>query len=130
MEVPAMSQPSPLSTPLPWDLVAAEYSVDVAPFFERFADRVLERAAVGAEDHVVDVATGPGTLAFRARERGARVTALDFSDEMIRQLAARVVWRRGSSRAVKRSTSPFIMATVRHCPLRTTTSTQASRCSG
>ncbi len=88
-----MSQPSPLSTPLPWDLVAAEYSVDVAPFFERFADRVLERAAVGAEDHVVDVATGPGTLAFRARERGARVTALDFSDEMIRQLAARVVSR-------------------------------------
>lgn len=84
-----MSQPSPLSTPLPWDLVAAEYSVDVAPFFERFAERALDQAAVGAQHHIVDVATGPGTLAFRARERGARVTALDFSEEMIRQIEAR-----------------------------------------
>lgn len=88
-----MSQPSPLSTPLPWDLVAAEYSVDIAPFFERFADRALAKAAVEDHHHIVDVATGPGTLAFRARGLGARVTAIDFSEEMIAQLATNAAAR-------------------------------------
>lgn len=57
--------------------------------FERYAGDALRLAGVEPRQHVVDVATGPGTLAFRAAELGARVSAVDFAPEMIRQLQSR-----------------------------------------
>jgi len=81
--------PSPLASPMPWDLVSAAYADEVVPMFEKYARDALRFAGVESGQHVVDVATGPGTLAFRAAELGARVSALDFAPEMIRQLQSR-----------------------------------------
>jgi len=86
-----MSQPSPLSVPGPWDLVASAYLADVVPTFEPFADQALALAAASPGHHVVDVACGPGTLALRAARRGIRVSALDFSERMIDGLRDRIV---------------------------------------
>lgn len=84
---------SPLAQPLPWDLVADGYADELVPVFERFAERALEIGAVVAGSQVVDVAAGPGTLALVAAQRGAEVTAVDFSAEMIAQLRARAAAR-------------------------------------
>jgi hypothetical protein len=36
-----MTAPSPLATPMPWDLVAAAYEAEVLPQFESFAREAL-----------------------------------------------------------------------------------------
>jgi ubiquinone/menaquinone biosynthesis C-methylase UbiE len=84
-----MNQPSPLAAPEAWNLVTAGYVDEVVPQFEPFARDALNLAGVSNGSHVVDVACGPGTLAFLAAERGARVRALDFADNMLEALRAR-----------------------------------------
>lgn len=81
--------PSPLASPTPWDMVSAAYADEVVPMFERYSLDALRLADVASGQHVVDVATGPGTLAFQAAKLGARVSALDFSPAMIEQLHGR-----------------------------------------
>jgi SAM-dependent methyltransferase len=80
---------SPLADPFAWDLVADGYAEEVVPMFERFAERALELGAVQAGSRVLDVATGPGTLALLAARHGAEVTAVDFSSAMIERLRSR-----------------------------------------
>lgn len=80
---------SPLSMPLPWDLVAEGYTSDVVPLFEVFAAEALTRLGPLAGRELADVACGPGTLALLAARAGARVRALDFSPPMIECLRAR-----------------------------------------
>jgi ubiquinone/menaquinone biosynthesis C-methylase UbiE len=80
---------SPLQTPLPWNLVAGDYAVEIVPEFERFAGEALRLAGTRAGQHIVDVACGPGTLSFLAARAGARVSALDFSPGMLARLHAR-----------------------------------------
>jgi ubiquinone/menaquinone biosynthesis C-methylase UbiE len=80
---------APLSGREPWDLVAAAYQKDMVSLFARFADVALDLAEVRRESVVLDVATGPGTLAFQAAPRVARVVAIDFAPEMIAQLRER-----------------------------------------
>lgn len=88
--LPRMSAPpSPLASPMPWDMVSAAYAAEIVPMFERFARDALKFANVTGGQHIVDVATGPGTLAFQAAKLGARVSAIDFSPEMIKQLHGR-----------------------------------------
>ncbi len=82
---------SPMSLPSTWDLVASTYTDEIAPLFRTFVDEALDAAHVTGSNaegsqHVVDVACGPGTLALRAAERGARVKAIDFSPDMIELL--------------------------------------------
>ena len=84
-----MTAPSPLALPDPWDLVAAAYADEVVPMFEAFAREALARAGVAPGMHVVDVAAGPGTLSFLAAAQGAKVSAIDFSPEMLGKLRAR-----------------------------------------
>jgi SAM-dependent methyltransferase len=79
----------PLSSPMAWDLVAAPYATDVVPFFTQFAEHALRLAGVAPGAAVVDVASGPGTLALVAARAGYRVSAIDFSRDMIDQLHAR-----------------------------------------
>jgi SAM-dependent methyltransferase len=79
---------SPLSTPLPWDLVAEGYAEGVTPTFAGYAERALDLAGIGAGASVLDVACGPGTLSLRAAARGCEVDALDFSAEMVARLRA------------------------------------------
>ena len=79
----------PLSSPMAWDLIAAPYATDVVPFFTQFAEHALRLAGVEPGAAVVDVASGPGTLALVAARAGYRVSAIDFSRDMIEQLHAR-----------------------------------------
>lgn len=67
-----MQPPSPLTLASTWDLVADDYTREVAPVFHQ------------------DAAAGPGTLSLLALARGARVEALDFSPRMIASLHARL----------------------------------------
>jgi len=85
-----MTQPSPLATPMPWNLVAPAYTDELVPMFETWARDALAFAEVTPGARVVDVACGPGSLSVLAAQRGARVDALDFSPAMIEQLERRV----------------------------------------
>jgi ubiquinone/menaquinone biosynthesis C-methylase UbiE len=80
---------NPLSGPQPWDLVADSY-VDVAmPLLGLFGEVAIERAGIGPDMRVVDVATGPGTVACRVAKMAASVDAIDFSAEMVARCQAR-----------------------------------------
>ncbi len=78
-----------LAAPLAWNLVAEAYTDEYLPFFEVFARRALDLAGVAPGERVLDVACGSGALTMLAAARGARVTALDFSDEMLARLRRR-----------------------------------------
>lgn len=82
-------QGSAMATPGPWDLVADAYAEEVVPWGEHFAGIALDLADLGAPARIVDVATGPGTLALLAARRGLTVSALDFSAAMIAALRRR-----------------------------------------
>jgi len=84
-----MTSSNPLSSPVPWDLVASEYAAEVAPVFAWFAQQAIDLALLSPGARVLDVAAGPGTLSFLAARSGARVTAIDFSPAMIEKLRER-----------------------------------------
>ena len=86
-----MNQPNPLAAPPVWDVVSPAYAEEVVPLFTPFAEHALRLADVREGQSVLDVATGPGTLAILAAQRGARVCAVDFSRRMIEELCARVL---------------------------------------
>jgi SAM-dependent methyltransferase len=82
-------RPSPLSGPRLWDRAAPDYLRDVAPGLSLFTEDALRLAEVGPGSRLADVACGPGSLSFAAAARGARVSALDFSAEMVELLRRR-----------------------------------------
>lgn len=84
-----MSQPSPLGTPVPWDLVASGYTQELVPSFEQYARDALRLAAPPPGSRIVDVACGPGSLAVLAAQQGHTIDALDFAPNMIESLRAR-----------------------------------------
>lgn len=80
-----------------WDAVAVEYSKRVEPFTSQFLPFLLNRNFLveSSQDHgddlhylrgkrVLDVATGTGAAALYAVSKGAKVTATDFSTEMLK----------------------------------------------
>lgn len=85
-----MSQPSPLATPQPWNLVAGAYTAEVMPMFSPYAADALRAVAPPDGARIVDVACGPGTLAVIAARAGYLVDAIDFAPSMIDQLTAKV----------------------------------------
>ena len=87
---PCMKDTPPLALPATWDAVAEGYADELMPLFERYAQDALALAVLPARAHVLDVATGPGTLALLAAPVAERVVALDFSEAMIVQLDRRV----------------------------------------
>lgn len=86
----------------------------------------IESTHVSPADHVVDVGCGPGTAARLAARRGARVTAVDPSAEMLRvgrlvtrgEAAKTITWRRGTAEDVPvddgAATVVWALATVHH----------------
>ncbi|HLK40428.1 MAG TPA: methyltransferase domain-containing protein [Polyangiaceae bacterium] len=91
--------PNPLATAEPWDLVSDGYVDEALPYFESFSRAALQVAALPPGARVVDVATGPGTLALLAASDGATVSAIDISERMIAALRARAA-RAGLSEAI------------------------------
>jgi SAM-dependent methyltransferase len=76
--------------PRTWNMVAPGYAAEIVKTFSSFADDALALGSLRPGEQVLDVATGPGTLAVPAARMGARVTAIDFAPEMIAELQARV----------------------------------------
>jgi hypothetical protein len=60
----------PLSTKEPWDIVADAYTGDSQPWAEYFASEALQLASLPSSPTIVDVATGPGSLALLAAKEG------------------------------------------------------------
>jgi ubiquinone/menaquinone biosynthesis C-methylase UbiE len=79
---------SPLQLPQSWDSVAEGYAEHLKAW-TTFAEEGLRLVAAAPTDHLLDVGAGPGTLAFMAAPRVARVTAIDFSPQMIAALERR-----------------------------------------
>ena len=71
-----------------WDLVAPGYA-ERAAYFLPYVEEALRVAALAPPARLLDVATGPGTLALFAAARAASVTAVDFSPGMIAALRDR-----------------------------------------
>jgi ubiquinone/menaquinone biosynthesis C-methylase UbiE len=79
----------PLATNEPWDIVADAYTAELLPWAEYFAGEALRLASLPPSPSIVDVATGPGSLALLAAQDGATVSAIDFSPVMIANLRRR-----------------------------------------
>lgn len=87
-----------------WGRVAATY----AEGFETLtgaAEATLDAAGVGRGTRMLDVGTGPGTLIGPALTRGAAVTAIDLTDEMVNEVRRR--FPEVEARVVKASDLPF-----------------------
>ncbi len=90
---PSTSGASPQQLPSTWDTVAPTYAESVAQW-GAYAEEALRLVSLGPKDRVLDIATGPGTLAVRASARAAHVTASDFSPGMIEELKREVAKQR------------------------------------
>lgn len=103
-----MTQASPLAVPFAWDLVANDYSKELVPQFELFAEDALKAAGSLEGKRVLDVACGPGTLALKAAKTAKHVEACDFSPEMLGRFHDRlgqtgirnVSWREADGQAL------------------------------
>ncbi|WP_217213006.1 class I SAM-dependent methyltransferase [Streptomyces sp. AC550_RSS872] len=71
-----------------WAGRGAAYAGSYARLCAHPAPRLLDAARVGPDVRVLDVGTGPGTVAAAACARGARVTAVDAEPTMV-ELAVR-----------------------------------------
>jgi SAM-dependent methyltransferase len=65
------------------------YQEVFGPITSRVIDDILDAASVRRWSRVLDVATGPGYVAVRAAERGATVTGVDLSEQMLAIATAR-----------------------------------------
>jgi len=80
------AQPSPMSTPEPWQLVAEGYAAEASLVMAPFSRRAAELLAPSESARVVDVAAGPGTLALHLARSVREVVAVDFSQRMLAEL--------------------------------------------
>ncbi len=78
---------SMMGTVAPWDSVARGYSDVTMGLFQGYSDAALELIPLQGSHHIADIGCGPGTLALAAADKVAKVTAVDFSEEMIALLA-------------------------------------------
>src|SRR6266545_1280703 len=66
-----------------WERASAHYEDAFGALTRQTAGRLLDAAGVSSGSRVLDVATGPGSIAAAAAARGAEVVGLDFSAAMI-----------------------------------------------
>jgi SAM-dependent methyltransferase len=66
-----------------WARQAATYGDFAGTVTSQLADPLLDAAGVHSGTRVVDVATGPGYVAGRAADRGARVIGVDVTEQML-----------------------------------------------
>lgn len=84
-----MTERSPLSRPDTWNDVATGYAEELTPLFTRYAEDALRLADLPPHARVLDVASGPGTLAFLAARSADQVVAVDFAERMLQELERR-----------------------------------------
>lgn len=93
-----------------WERKAQQYHEQLRSVTEPFIDPLLDAAGVRAGMRVVDVATGPGYVAARARSRGAVVSACDFAQSMVAlatSLHFGIDFRRGDAEALPFADNAF-----------------------
>lgn len=73
-----------------WSRCAPGYDDGFAVLTGEAIESLLEAAGVATGSRVLDVGTGTGTAAAAARDRGARVTGIDFSEAMIAEARRKV----------------------------------------
>lgn len=81
-----------------WDKSVDGYVAVAEPFTALFCADAVVLAEITPGVTLLDVATGPGALALAAEEKGAVVTAIDFSQAMIDRLRERARGRRIDAR--------------------------------
>ena len=81
----------PLTEPGPWNAIAAGYDEVIFGQLPALTDAAIELLAPEPEDRMLDIATGPGTLAVRLAPRVRRVVAVDFAEVMIERLRGHVM---------------------------------------
>src|SRR4029453_8752396 len=68
-----------------WQMVADQYERYFAGLTEQTVETLLDAVSAGPSTRLLDIAAGPGHLAFAAAERGAAVTGADFSSVMVKR---------------------------------------------
>jgi SAM-dependent methyltransferase len=96
-----MAGPPKQNDPLEWTNIAAAYEEVNEPFMGLFAQEAIRLAGLAATDRILDVATGPGTLAVRAAPLVKEVVATDYSEGMLARLKARLEREKIANVAVK-----------------------------
>lgn len=66
-----------------WDAVSDGYARHFAPLTRQAVEPTLEAAGVAAGMTLLDACCGPGVIASAALARGARVSGIDFSAEVV-----------------------------------------------
>ncbi len=102
-----------------FDRIARVYdrmnSVMTGGLDRRWRERAADLARVGPGSKALDVATGTGDLAIELERRGAEVTGLDFSDEMLSLAHAKspgIAWLAGNALRLPFGDDEFAAATV------------------
>jgi ubiquinone/menaquinone biosynthesis C-methylase UbiE len=85
-----MAEPPKRNDPTEWTNVAAAYDEINEPYMGLWAEEAIRIAELKAGERVLDVATGPGTLAARAAPQVREVVATDYSEGMLARLRARI----------------------------------------
>ncbi len=81
--------PSPMQSPATWDTVASGYAEQIASHTVKYCEEALRIVPLAPTDRVLDVACGPGSLAFLTAPRVAHVDAVDFAPGMVSEVTAR-----------------------------------------
>jgi len=92
------------------DRLAESYHDAFSTVTDRAIEPLLTAAHVGDGTRLLDVATGPGTLAAKAAERGGRVIGIDIAPAMIalaRTLHPHLDFREGSAEELPFAPSSF-----------------------
>ena len=92
------------------DKLAESYYDAFSAVANRAIEPLLKAAHVGNGTRLLDVATGPGTLAAKAAERGARVIGIDIAPAMIElahALHPHLDFREGSAEELPLDSSSF-----------------------
>ena len=93
-----------------WARCAKGYLDGFGPLVGEAIAPLLDEVKVSAGERVLDVGTGPGLVAARAADRGARVIGIDFSEDMLaeaRRLHPETEFRAGSADALPFGDSEF-----------------------
>jgi SAM-dependent methyltransferase len=88
-----------------WGRVAATYAAGFEALTGAAAEPTLDAGGVGRGSHLLDVGTGPSTLIGPALTRGASVTAIDLTDDMVSEVRRR--FPDVETRVAKASNLPF-----------------------